>query len=77
MYEVNMNVRDFKRLSRRISETYFGILTLHQEDEKWLFPLYQEKRTARQSLVQCHAPRGHGGACYQFPFTPLRGDARL
>ena len=60
MYEVNMNVRDFKRLSRRISETYFGILTLHQEHEKWLFPLYQEIELP-PILVQCHAPRGHGG----------------
>ncbi len=61
MYEVNMNVRDFKRLGRRISETYFGILTLHQEHEKWLFPLYQEIELP-PILVQCHAPRGHGGA---------------
>lgn len=60
MYEINMNVRDFKRLSRRISETYFGILTLHQEHEKWLFPLYQEIELP-PILVQCHAPRGHGG----------------
>ena len=60
MYEVNMNVRDFKRLGRRISETYFGILTLHQEHEKWLFPLYQEIELP-PILVQCHAPRGHGG----------------
>ena len=60
MYEINMNVRDFKRLSRRINETYFGILTLHQEHEKWLFPLYQESELP-PILVQCHAPRGHGG----------------
>lgn len=60
MYEVNMNVRDFKRLSRRISETYFGILTLHQEHERWLFPLYQQKELP-PILIQCHAPRGHGG----------------
>ena len=61
MYEINMNVRDFKRLSRRISETYFGILTLHQEHEKWLFPLYKENELP-PILVQCHAPRGHGGS---------------
>ncbi len=60
MYEVNMNVRDFKRLGRRINETYFGILTLHQEHEKWLFPLYGEIELP-PILVQCHAPRGHGG----------------
>ena len=60
IYEVNMNVRDFKRLSRRISETYFGILTLHQEHERWLFPLYQQQELP-PILVQCHAPRGHGG----------------
>ncbi|MDE0396750.1 MAG: glycosyltransferase family 4 protein [Candidatus Poribacteria bacterium] len=60
MYEVNMNVRDFNRLSRRISETYFGILTLHQEHERWLFPLYTENELP-PILVQCHAPRGHGG----------------
>ncbi|RKU18750.1 hypothetical protein C6503_08840 [Candidatus Poribacteria bacterium] len=60
MYEVNMNVRDLKRLSRRISETYFGILTLHQEHERWLFPLYQQHELP-PILVQCHAPRGHGG----------------
>ena len=60
MYEVNINVGDLKRLSRRISETYFGILTLHQEDENWLFPLYEEIELP-PILVQCHAPRGHGG----------------
>ncbi len=60
MYEVNMSVRDFKRLSRRISDTYFGILTLHQEHENWLFPLYEEIELP-PILVQCHAPRGHGG----------------
>ena len=60
MYEINMNVRDFKRLSRRIRETYFGILTLHQEHERWLFPLYQQNELP-PILVQCHAPRGHGG----------------
>lgn len=60
MYEVNMSVRDFKRLSRRIGETYFGILTLHQEHEKWLFPLYEESELP-PILIQCHAPRGHGG----------------
>ena len=57
MYEVNMNVRDFKRLSRKISDTYFGILTLHQEHENWLFPLYEEIELP-PILVQCHAPRG-------------------
>ena len=60
MYEVNMNVHDFKRLSRKISDTYFGILTLHQEHENWLFPLYEEIELP-PILVQCHAPRGHGG----------------
>ena len=60
MYEVNMSARDFKRLSRRISDTYFGILTLHQEHENWLFPLYEEIELP-PILVQCHAPRGHGG----------------
>ena len=60
MYEISIDVRDLKRLSRRISETYFGILTLHQEHERWLFPLYQQKELP-PILVQCHAPRGHGG----------------
>lgn len=60
MYEVDMGVRDFKRLSRRIGETYFGILTLHQEHEDWLFRLYEEIELP-PILVQCHAPRGHGG----------------
>ena len=61
MSEINMNVRDVKRLSRRIGETYFGILTLHQEHEEWLFPLYEEIELP-PILVQCHAPRGHGGS---------------
>ena len=60
MSEINVNVRDVKRLSRRIGETYFGILTLHQEHERWLFPLYEEIELP-PILVQCHAPRGHGG----------------
>jgi len=60
MYEVSMSVRDLKRLSRRVSDTYFGILTLHREHENWLFPLYEEIELP-PILVQCHAPRGHGG----------------
>ena len=60
MYEVDMRVEDFKRLGRRIRETYYGILTLHQEHENWLFPLYREMELP-PILVQCHAPRGHGG----------------
>ena len=60
VYEVDINVADFGRLSRRINETYFGILTLHRNQETWLLPLYQHKELP-PILVQCHAPRGHGG----------------
>ena len=60
MYEVDINVADFGRLSQRINETYFGILTLHRDNETWLLPLYQHTELP-PILVQCHAPRGHGG----------------
>ncbi len=60
VYEVDIRVSDFGRLSRRINETYFGILTLHRDHETWLLPLYQYKELP-PILVQCHAPRGHGG----------------
>ena len=60
VYEVDISVADFGRLSRRIDETYFGILTLHRDHETWLLPLYQH-RELPPMLVQCHAPRGHGG----------------
>ena len=60
VYEVDISVSDFGRLSRRINETYFGILTLHLDQETWLLPLY-EHIDLPPILVQCHAPRGHGG----------------
>ncbi len=60
IYEVDISVSDFGKLSRRINETYFGILTLHRDHETWLLPLYQHKELP-PILVQCHAPRGHGG----------------
>ena len=60
VYEVDIGVSDFGRLSRRINETYFGILTLHRDHETWLLPLYQHTELPPM-LVQCHAPRGHGG----------------
>ena len=60
VYEVDISVADFGRLSRRINETYFGILTLHRDHETWLLPLYQHTELPPM-LVQCHAPRGHGG----------------
>ena len=60
VYEVDLSVTDFSRLSRSINETYFGILTLHRDHETWLLPLYQHTELPPM-LVQCHAPRGHGG----------------
>ena len=60
VYEVDISVSDFGRLSRRINETYFGILTLHRDHETWLLPLYQHAELP-PILLQCHAPRGHGG----------------
>ena len=60
VYEVDISVTDFGRLSRSINETYFGILTLHRDHETWLLPLYQYTELPPM-LVQCHAPRGHGG----------------
>ena len=60
IYEVDISVADFGRLSRSINETYFGILTLHRDHETWLLPLYQHTELP-PILVQCHAPRGHGG----------------
>lgn len=60
VYEVDINITDFGRLSRSINETYYGILTLHRDHETWLLPLYQQTELP-PILVQCHAPRGHGG----------------
>ena len=60
VHEVDISVGDFGRLSRSINETYFGILTLHRDHETWLLPLYQYTELPPM-LVQCHAPRGHGG----------------
>ena len=60
VYEVDLSVTDFGRLSRSINETYFGILTLHRDHETWLLPLYQHTELPPM-LVQCHAPHGHGG----------------
>ncbi|MCE2401471.1 glycosyltransferase [Candidatus Poribacteria bacterium] len=60
VYEVDIRVSDFGKLSRSINETYFGILTLHRDHETWLLPVYQH-RELPPILVQCHAPRGHGG----------------
>ena len=60
VYEVDISVSDFGRLSRRLNETYFGILTLHRDQETWLLPLYEHIELP-PILVQCHAPRGHGG----------------
>ena len=60
VYEVDISVSDFGRRSRSINETYFGILTLHRDHETWLLPLYQHTELPPM-LVQCHAPRGHGG----------------
>ena len=60
VYEVDINVAELGRLSRKINETYFGILTLHLDQETWLLPLYQYEELP-PILVQCHAPRGHGG----------------
>lgn len=60
VYEVDISVTDLSRLSRKINETYFGILTLHLDEETWLLPLYEHAELP-PILVQCHAPRGHGG----------------
>ena len=60
IYEVDISINDFGRLSRSINKTYFGILTLHREQEKWLFPLYGQQELP-PILIQIHAPRGHGG----------------
>lgn len=60
IYEVDVSVRDFGRLSQRLGETYYGILTLHRETEAWLYPLYRHEALP-PILLQCHAPRGHGG----------------
>ncbi|MCY3723764.1 MAG: glycosyltransferase family 4 protein [Candidatus Poribacteria bacterium] len=60
VYEVDINIEDLVRLRAQIGETYYGILTLHQEQERWLLPLYRYPEFP-PILVQCHAPRGHGG----------------
>ena len=60
VYEVDIGIDDWVRLRSKIAETYYGILTLHQEHERWLFPLYRYPEFP-PILVQCHAPRGHGG----------------
>ena len=60
VYEVDIGVDDLVRLRSKIAETYYGILTLHLEDETWLLPLYRYPEFP-PILVQSHAPRGHGG----------------
>ena len=60
VYEVDMGIDDLVRLRSKIAETYYGILALHQDRERWLLPLYRYPEFP-PILVQCHAPRGHGG----------------
>ena len=60
VYEVDIGIDDLIRLRSKIAETYYGILTLHQEQDRWLLPLYRYPEFP-PILVQCHAPRGHGG----------------
>ena len=60
VYEVDIGIGDLVRLRSKIAETYYGILTLHLEHEQWLLPLYRYPEFP-PILVQCHAPRGHGG----------------
>ena len=60
VYEVDIGIDDSVRLRSKIAETYYGILTLHQEHERWLLPLYRYPEFP-PILVQNHAPRGHGG----------------
>ena len=60
VYEVDIGIEDLVRLRSKIGETYYGILTLHLEQERGLFPLYRYLEFP-PILVQIHAPRGHGG----------------
>lgn len=60
VYEVDIGIGDLVRLRSKIAETYYGILTLHQEQDRWLLPLYRHPEFP-PILVQNHAPRGHGG----------------
>ncbi|RKU24275.1 hypothetical protein C6503_01230 [Candidatus Poribacteria bacterium] len=60
VYEVDIGIDDLVRLRSKIAETYYGILTLHQDHERWLLPLYRYLEFP-PILVQNHAPRGHGG----------------
>ena len=60
VYEVDIGIGDLVRLRSKIAETYYGILTLHQEQDRWLLPLYRYPEFP-PILVQNHAPRGHGG----------------
>ena len=60
VYEVDIGVGDLVRLRSKIAGTYYGILTLHQEHDRWLLPLYRHPEFP-PILVQNHAPRGHGG----------------
>ncbi|MDE0017260.1 MAG: glycosyltransferase family 4 protein [Candidatus Poribacteria bacterium] len=60
VYEVDIGIGDLVRLRSKIAEIYYGILTLHQEHDRWLLPLYRHPEFP-PILVQNHAPRGHGG----------------
>ena len=60
VYEVDIGIDDLIRLRSKIAKTYYGILTLHREQDRWLLPLYRYPEFP-PILVQCHAPRGHGG----------------
>ena len=60
VYEIDIGIEDLIRLRSKIGETYYGILTLHLEQERWLLPMYRYPEFP-PILVQSHAPRGHGG----------------
>ena len=76
VYEVDISVADFGRLSRSINETYFGILTLHRDHETWLLPLYQYTELPPMlGAMPCTTWTRWKGT--QFHATALRGDAGL
>ena len=57
VYEVDIGIGDLVRLRSKIAETYYGILTLHQEQDRWLLPLYRHPRIPADSRSESRAAR--------------------
>ena len=74
VYEIDIGIEDLIRLRSKIGETYYGILTLHLEQERWLLPMYRYPEFP-PILVQSHAPARARRAGDEFHSAALRCHA--